>query len=477
MTRYPIVVDLDGTLIQTDMLHESTLRMVREHPLDALRIPSWLWAGRAKLKREVAARTSFNPATLPYNEALLEWLRARRAEGRSIVLCTASDQSVADAVAGRLGLFDEAIGSDGKRNLAGRRKADVLEAKYGRGGFDYAGDSARDHEVWARSRRAIVVNAPRAVLREAQARWTIEEVFPAHFPGFSTWRRTLRMHQWLKSVLLFVPLIAGHEFTNVSAWLALFVAFASFCLCASSVYITNDLLDLESDRMHPRKRLRPFASGQMPAWAGAVLIPVLLASSIALGGLVGPDFLAWLLAYFVITWAYSWSLKRMLLVDCLALAMLYTLRIIAGAATVGHALSFWLLAFSVFLFLSLAFVKRYAELELLLLNGRKKMHGRGYHTSDAPLVQAMGLAAGYSAALVLALYINSEAVSMLYRTPEVIWGTVPVLLFWISWMWLQAHRGKMHDDPMVFAVKDRASWVAGGLFLAVLIAGTARWPW
>jgi 4-hydroxybenzoate polyprenyltransferase len=295
--------------------------------------------------------------------------------------------------------------------------------------------------------------------------------------GLSTLRRMLRVHQWLKNLLLFVPLLAAHRLGNGPAWLALLLAFASFSLCASSVYIANDLLDLESDRLHPRKRLRPFACGQMPVWMGVVFAPLLLLASLLLATFVGGQFLPWLLAYFGLTCAYSWGLKRLVLVDCLTLALLYTLRIVAGAAAVAQVLSFWLLAFSVFLFLSLAFVKRYAELEVQVLSGKQKFHGRGYHTTDAPLVQTMGIVSGYASVLVLALYLNSDAVLRLYRAPQIIWGAVPVMLFWVSWMWLQAQRGQMHDDPLVFAVKDRASLAAGVIFVAIIAAGAVGWPW
>lgn len=477
MDQQPIVVDLDGTLVRTDMLHESTLRLFRDRPLGILLIPLWLSKGKANLKREVAARTSFDPSALPYHEALIAWLRERRAEGRTLVLCTAADQVIAEIIAGHLGMFDEVIASDGTRNLSGRHKADALEARYGRGGFDYAGNSSADLKVWGRARRAIVVNASETLARKASAICEIERVFPPLARGFSAWRRTLRVHQWLKNALLFVPLLAGHELANISLWPALLFAFTAFSLCASSVYIANDLLDLESDRMHPRKHHRPFASGLVPAWTGVMLAPVLLLASLLIGSFVNAAFLGWLACYFTLTCAYSWGLKRVVILDCLTLAMLYTLRIVAGAAAVSQTLSFWLLAFSVFLFLSLAFVKRYAELEVLLHSGRKRTHGRGYHTDDAPLVQTMGLVAGYVSVLVLALYLNSEAVTRLYLAPELMWGAVPALLFWISWMWMQAHRGKMHDDPLVFAIKDRTSWIAGIVFAAGLIAGTVGIPW
>ena len=295
--------------------------------------------------------------------------------------------------------------------------------------------------------------------------------------GPTVWRRVFRVHQWMKNLLLFMPLLAAHQLTDFDSLQLLVLAFLSFSICASSVYIANDLFDLESDRLHPRKRNRPFASGAVPVWKGVLLAPMLLLVSLVLGAAVGVPFLKWLAVYFVLTCAYSWGLKRVMLVDCLTLALLYTLRIIAGAAAVGLGLTVWLLAFSVFLFLSLAFVKRYAELEAQLLNGKQKLHGRGYHTDDASLIQTMGITSGYASVLVLALYLNSDAVLRLYHSPEIVWGAVPVMLFWISWMWMQAHRGRMHDDPLVFAVKDPASLAAGAVFAAILALGMAGSPW
>lgn len=473
----PLVVDLDGTLIHTDMLHESTLRLLRDAPMELLRLPFLLARGKAILKRHVAQCSSFDPAALPYNQALLEWLQSQRAAGRKLVLCTATDAAIAQAIADHLGLFDEVIASDGNTNVAGEHKAQVLRERFGQGGFDYAGNAAPDLPVWAQARKAIVVNGDAALVQKVQGIADVEHVFPPQPVGIGTLRRMLRVHQWLKNLLLFVPMLAAHQLGNGPAWLALVLAFTSFSLCASSVYIVNDLLDLESDRLHPRKRQRPFASGQMPVWMGVVFAPLLLLASLLLATLVGGQFLPWLLAYFVLTCAYSWGLKRLVLVDCLTLALLYTLRIVAGAAAVEQALSFWLLAFSVFLFLSLAFVKRYAELEVQVLSGKKKIHGRGYRTTDALLVQTMGIVSGYASVLVLALYLNSDAVLRLYRAPQLIWGAVPVMLFWISWMWLQTQRGQMHDDPLVFAIKDRASLAAGMIFVAILAAGAVGWPW
>ncbi len=473
----PLVVDLDGTLIHSDMLHESAIRVFRDSPFEILRIPFLLLKSKAFMKRHLASRTEFDPQTLPYNVELLEWLKLQRTAGRFLVLCTASDKKIADLISSHLGIFDEVIASDGVSNIAGEIKAEVLLQRFEHHGYDYAGNSHKDLPVWAHAHKAIVVNGSSELVKKAQDIATVERVFPKKSIGFSSWRHAVRVHQWLKNLLLFVPLFAAHDLGNKSAWVSLILALIAFSLCASSVYIANDLLDLESDRIHPRKRNRPFASGLIPVWVGVLVAPLLLVISLSVALLVGQKFLSWLIFYFALTCVYSWILKRLMLIDCFTLALLYTLRIVAGAAAVGHNLSFWLVAFSVFLFLSLAFVKRYAELEIQLLSGKEKIHGRGYNTSDAPLIQTMGITSGYASVLVLALYLNSDVVLKLYAVPELIWGAVPVMLFWLCWMWMQAHRGKMHDDPLVFAFKDRASLGAGVTFAAILLAGAVGVSW
>lgn len=274
-----------------------------------------------------------------------------------------------------------------------------------------------------------------------------------------------RVHQWIKNVLLFVPLLAAHQLGNIQSLSSVIMAFISFSLCASSVYIINDLIDLENDRSHPRKRNRPFASKKLPIIYGIAAVPFLLGTSIALGAVVGLDFLIILLLYFVVTLAYSLILKRLVLVDCLILASLYTIRILAGAFAVSISLSFWLLAFSIFIFLSLALVKRYAELVFQLQEGKTSAQGRGYLVSDAPLLQVLGVSSGYISALVIALYLRSEDVVTLYSHPFAIWFLIPILLFWISWVWLKSARGEMYDDPIIFAVKDKTS-----LLVAIITA-------
>ena len=353
------MVDLDGTLVLTDMLHESALRALRENPLNSLRIPYWLLRGKAALKSNLADLTAFNPNSLPYNQDLVDWLKLQRAQGRKLVLCTASDYSIATAISEHLGIFDEVMASNGVTNLAGSHKINALEQRFGHAGFDYVGNSRDDLNVWQRARRAVIVNASDAVTRQAGNYCEVERVFPPPTLGITTWSRVLRVHQWPQNLLLFVPFLAAHQFTDLDIWIALILAFFSFNLCTSSVYITNDLMDLESDRQHPHKHNKPFASGLLPVWIGAVLTPVLLITSLALACYVDVTFLIWLVFYFGLTCLYCLELKRLLLVDCLILAVLYTLRIVAGASVPESLkLSFWLLASSVFLFFSLALLKK-----------------------------------------------------------------------------------------------------------------------
>jgi 4-hydroxybenzoate polyprenyltransferase/phosphoserine phosphatase len=476
-TQVPLVVDLDGTLVHTDMLHETTLQLVRSDPMAALRMPLWWLRGKAFAKQQIAQRTRPDARLLPYDQTLLAWLRAQRQGGRTLVLCTASDAAIAHEVAAHCQLFDEVLASDGKVNLKGEHKAQALVRRFGLKGFDYVGDALADLPVWQAARQGVVANASRATTARAQAAGHITQVFPQRHAGWAPWWQALRVHHWTKNLLLFVALLAAHRLTDLQAWLFLAVAFGAFNLCASAVYIANDLLDLQNDRQHPRKRDRPFASGALSIRQGLLLMPWLAVVAFALAWPVGKAFTAWLAGYLVLTTLYSFWLKRVALIDCLTLACLYMLRVIAGAEAAGVELSFWLLAFSGFLFLSLAFVKRYAE--LLVVTGdvhtTTTVHGRGYVVADASSIQQFGVASGYGAVLVLALYLDSDAVALLYATPALVWATVPVMLCWISWIWLCASRGQMHDDPLVFAFRDKASLLAAALFGLALVLGS--WAW
>jgi 4-hydroxybenzoate polyprenyltransferase len=463
-----IAVDLDGTFTLTDTLHETLLSIVRNKPYLLLLLPFWLFKGIAHLKQKVAERSELDVTTLPYNLPLIDWLKEEKLNGKKIVLSTAANEQVAQAVVNHFDIFNEFIASDAKINLKSAHKRNALQERYGDKGYDYAGNSSADLEVWAGASGAIVVNASEGVLKTASKITSVTKIFPSDGSGIKDWVRALRVHQWLKNLLLFVPLLAAHQLGNIQSLSSLVIAFISFSLCASSVYITNDLFDLESDRRHPRKRFRPFASAKLPIVYGIVIAPLLISVSIALGTLVSSDFLIVLLLYLLLTVVYSLVLKRLVLVDCLTLATLYTVRIIAGAAAVSVSLSFWLLAFSIFIFLSLAFVKRYAELVVQSQEGKSSAYGRGYLVSDASLLQTLGVSSGYISVLVIALYLRSEDVVSLYSEPLAIWLLIPILLFWVSWVWLKSARGEMHDDPIVFATKDKTSLLVAMITAIVL---------
>lgn len=465
----PLCVDLDGTLLRSDLLHESILALLRQNVLYALLLPVWLMRGKAHFKREIARRISLPVGQMPYDARVLEVLRA--SAHRQRVLCTAADETLAQAIASHLGVFDLVIASDGAVNLAGSAKADALVRLFGVRGFDYMGNHAVDLDVWKSARRAWVVNAPDALHTRARSVCDVEAVWPRARVGAMGWAKAFRVHQWLKNVLVFVPLFAAHLFFDAASVIVAIAAFIAFSACASGVYLTNDLLDLGSDRMHPRKRQRPFASGLIPVSQGALASVVVTVSGFAIAFWVSVAFAIALGIYWLTTLAYSFRLKRVEMLDVIVLAGLYTIRIIAGAVAIAVPLSFWLLAFSMFVFLSMAMLKRYTELLAMASDGRESASGRGYATTDLPLLQSLGGAAGYTAVMVLALYINSAESVELYSRPHMLWLICPLLLYWISRAWSVAHRGNMHDDPVIFAVKDRTSQLVIFLCgLALLLA-------
>lgn len=471
LNALPLCIDLDGTLLETDTLMESYLRLVFAEPWLALAPFVWIArGGKAAMKREVAKRVTLDAAALPYNEELLAHIRAERALGRRIVLVTAADRSIADAVAAHLGLFDEVIASDGQTNLRGKNKAAALEGRFGPRGFLYAGNDATDLPVWDAAAGALVVNAGPGLEKAARARGaTIERVMPSAHRRGKAWIKALRPHQWAKNVLVFVPVVTANAIFDIAAWTQTMLAFIAFCAIASTVYVINDLSDLDSDRRHPRKRKRPFASGALPVEHGLLALPFLIAVGIALALVSGA---AWvLLAYAVITTAYTFKLKELPLVDVFTLAALYTVRVVAGGEASGFTVSHWLLGFSSFLFLSLALIKRVAELIELQQQNKSVNARRGYLLEDLGLLQLMGLSATFASSLVLALYISSDTVQRNYAQPYALWALVPLLLFWQCRLWMSTLRGYMHHDPLVYSAKDWVSWVVGFACFAAVIAG------
>ena len=470
--QVPLCVDLDGTLIRTDMLLETLLSLLKRNPLYLFMVPLWLRRGKAHVKQEIGRRTQVDAASLPYNEPLLAYLREEKARGRVLVLATAADRRVAERIAEHVGLFDEVVASEGETNRSGRGKLERLRERYG--AFAYAGNAEVDLEVWRGSSEAIVVSPERSLVDRAGEVTRVSHVFAE--PTRPAWQLVLkaaRLHQWPKNVLLFVPLVTAHQIFNPQLVGQALLAFIAFGLCASSVYLTNDMLDLAADRQHHRKRFRPFASGALPLKVGFLATPLFLLAGLLTALLLPPTFLLLLTGYLVLTVSYSFYIKQVALLDVILLAALYTVRIVGGAAATGITVSPWLLAFSMFFFLSLAFVKRFSELSVLSLKGDEKARARGYIVGDLEQLASLGAASGYISVLVMALYISSDAVVELYSVPGALWLICPLMLYWISRVWLLARRGEMHDDPVVFALKDRVSYAVG--LSAALVAVAASW--
>lgn len=462
-----IAVDLDGTLTSTDTLYEGVLALVRIKPFMLFLLPFWLIKGVAHLKSKVAENSVLDVTTLPYNLPFIDWLKKEKATGKKIVLCTAANKRVALAVSEHFKIFDDVIASNETINVKGTNKRILLDKKFGKRGYDYAGNSGVDLKVWAGARKAIVVNASRNVYLKAKKTATVSKTFSPQDITISSWFKMLRVHHWLKNMLLFVPLLTAHQFNNIQHLSTLTLSFISFSLCASSVYIINDLLDLESDRRHTQKRNRPFASGKIPIKIGLILFPQLVFISLILAWTIGLVFFVLLILYIFLSIIYSFLIKKIIILDCLALAILFTLRIFAGASVVSIKISFWLFIFSVFIFLSLAFVKRYVEIHNQKKHSKIFLHGRGYLATDAPLIQTLGIASGYSGMVVFALYLSSEKVITLYSQPELLWFALLLLIFWINWIWIKAHRGEVHDDPIMFAIQDKISLLVISLIFIV----------
>ncbi len=462
-----LVVDLDGTLLKSDMLFESFWSTFGRDWRCVGRSLVALGHGKASLKDYLSVASKVDVTTLPYDDDVIAYIRAYRQQGGRTSLVTASNQKLAEQIAGHLQIFDEVHGSDQTTNLKGSAKASFLVDRFGKGAYAYMGDATADLPVWEASGAVVTVNARASLRGKAENLGKPTEHLGTMARSASPYVQELRPHQWLKNILVFLPMLAARQF-DAQTILNSALAFMAFSLIASSVYVLNDLLDLNADRAHPRKRMRPLASGAMPIAHGGILALALLVCGALLASLLGWVFLMTLAAYYLLTTAYSVVLKRKIVVDICVLAGLYTMRLIAGGVATGIELSVWLLAFSIFFFLSLAAIKRQAELVDMANRGALQAKGRGYHVEDLPIITMVGLAAGYVSVLVMALYLNAPSVVELYAYPPALWGICCVLLYWITRMVLMTHRGCMHDDPVVFAAKDRGSLVC--LFAIVAFA-------
>jgi 4-hydroxybenzoate polyprenyltransferase/phosphoserine phosphatase len=466
-----VCADVDGTVLATDLLYESLLVALKRRPWLVFLLAFWLLRGRAALKANVAEYAKgMSCALLPIHEPVVEYLRNRSEQGQRIVLASASHQTLVSGVAQRLGFIDSIISSDGLTNCKGEAKAQAIRSHIGESGWEYVGDSSADFDVWRHSSHAVAVAGSPSFAARVRREFPTADVIEVGRPGVRTLARALRIHQWLKNLLVFLPIVLAHEWFNVKAVSAAVLAAFAFSLCASGVYLVNDLLDLESDRQHPRKRKRPCASGELPIKWAILLAPVLFVAAFLIAGLVHAEFTIVLGLYLVLTTAYSLRLKALALVDIILLAMLYTIRIVGGGVASGVVVSQWLLGLSMFLFLSLACVKRFSELLVLQQRNEKKTWGRGYWVGDLEQVAAFGAASGYISVLVLALYVSSNEIVKLYSNPRIIWLACPLLLYWVSRIWLLARRGVVHDDPLVFALRDKVTYIVAGLGLVIFVA-------
>lgn len=473
----PLCVDLDGTLIYSDLLFESLLSLLRSQPLMLARVPFWAMRGRSHLKHQLALRADIDVSILPYNREVLDWLRNEQVRNRKLILATAASHLLAQRVNEFLGLFDVVIGSAPSQNGKGHAKLSAIQAAIGPD-FDYVGDSRADAPLFTASRKAFQVQAKNtpslSALDDKQFR-----------RSFQAWKFVpvllvqLRVHQWAKNGLIFLPLISAHELNRPDLWWRALWCFVCFSITASSVYVLNDLIDLEADRHHPRKRNRPLASGALPITLGLMLVPVLL-----LLGLGGAFLLNWQsgavsISYFLLTILYTFRVKRLVLYDVFTLAFLYSIRLFAGQAAYGVSLSTWLVSCCFFLFLSLAFCKRTSE----LVNHQSASSAAGvledvqllrrdYRFADLPIISCFGVVSGMLAGLITVLYVESENVRKLYHHPQVLWFLCPLLLQWVARNWILASRGQITEDPVLFVLKERATWITTAVGAALMLAAS-----
>ncbi|MBL7999277.1 MAG: UbiA family prenyltransferase [Candidatus Kapabacteria bacterium] len=468
--RRILYVDLDNTLLATDVLWESIVLLAKQQPLAFLLLPFWMLKGKVFFKQQIANRVQPDMTTLPVNQPVLDFIHEEKKAGRRVILATASMQTLATKAAAHFDVFDGVIATTDGENMGGRAKLAAMKRMSGEQPFDYIGDRSVDIPIWKECAETLAVN-PTASLRKKAGGFTKE--FHGEKRSPKVILKALRVYQWVKNLLLFIPMILAHKVGDTEAQIHCVLAFFVFSLSASSVYVLNDVLDVESDRAHPRKSKRPFASGALPLQYAVYLIPLLLLVAFSVSTtLLPPKFTLALVLYLAMTTAYSVYLKQLPIVDVLMLAGLYSFRILAGAQAAEVPVSAWMLAFSLFIFLSLAFIKRYTELLVMRERNQISAKGRGYVVSDIDIIRTLGPISGYMAVLVLALYINSTDVAALYSHPFRLWFVVPLMLYWITRVWFVAHRGEMHDDPIVFALKDKISYILCAIAAVIVYVAT-----
>jgi 4-hydroxybenzoate polyprenyltransferase len=466
----PLVIDLDGTLISTDALHESLLIFLKRQASEAWKIPFWIFSGRAVVKRRLAeVVTDQDAETFPVNDDLVGVARREAGRGRRIVLATAADVSIAEKIQRRFSFIDQIIASTGGRNLKGAAKAEEVSARFP-GGFIYAGDSAADLHVWSKATAAIFVGHSASMEGKIAARTSVAAVLPTKLLDFPTLRRSLRLHQWAKNALVFVPLVLGGKAGDPMAWLHALGGFVALSLLASATYLLNDLWDLTEDRRHWTKKNRPLASGDLSIAVAILMMTFGGLVAFGLAALIGTGCFLTLAIYLVVSLAYSFRLKREPIVDVFVLASMFTMRLALGLVVANVVFSPWLFVFSMFIFLSLSAAKRQTEIIRMVSHGLTDVPGRGYRAGDAPLVLALGVGAMLATVLIMVIYLVQDAFPQnFYKHPYFLWGFPMIILLWLARIWLLCNRGELNDDPVAFALKDRLS-VAYGAVMALLFA-------
>lgn len=466
----PIVVDLDSTLLATDTLWEQLVFGLFHEPLALLEALPQLLRGRAALKVSLAARIPLPIETLPLRADLVDWLRGEAARGRDIHLCSAANQNVVDAIARRLNIFASAMGS-GAANLKGQAKAAML-ARLFPDGFCYVGDAGADLPVWAAAETVGLAGASPAVARAAHALGKpVEAEFAAAKLTPADCLKALRAHHWSKNALIFVPLLLGHAWHDLAAVSDAILGFLCLLLATSATYLVNDLADLDADRRHWSKRNRALASGRLSIPVGLLCAGVALGAAVIAGFLLSLDFALALCAYLALTLAYSFGLKRVPLLDTLIIGILFTSRLVMGITLTTHDYSEWLLVFSLFFFFSMAVAKRHAEIVASGATMTHSLESRGYQVEDAPLTLVFGAAASIASLLIMALFIVEQVRQRnLYHHPAVLWGIPVVLSIWVGRVWLLAHRGRMTEDPVTYALRDPTSLFLGAAVAIVFLA-------
>lgn len=467
-----LCVDLDGTLIASDVSIEQIVTLARTQPWRLLKLPLWLAKGAAYAKSALGDRVTLDPSSLPYRPEVLALIQQARAEGRPVLLVSASDERAVKQIADHLGCFDGAVGSTAAFNAAGANKVKAIRDILGDRPWDYVGDAHVDGEVWREASGTLLVGSKRSARRAAEAAGHPVQKIKTREQTWRDWLALMRPQQWTKNFLVFLPLLASHRF-GAESWLGAAIAFMAFSLCASGVYVLNDLLDMPADRLHSRKKKRPLARGIITARQALVAAPLLMILGLGVGLLTqSPRFEIVLIAYLGLTTMYSVYLKRKLAIDAISLAMLYSLRVLGGGEATGAVASPWLLAFTMFLFVSLAFGKRYSELHELVSEGKLGAQGRGYRIDDMDLIRSFGTTSGYLSVLVFALYTANPSVAQHYSHPWRLWLICPIILYWLTRVWFTAHRGGLQQDPLQYAVRDRVSWLCMALAGIVFIAAT-----